>query len=90
MKLLARTLAAALALSCAGLAQAAPPSAEYVAMSSSFAAGPGLPPYAPDAPPRCALSLANYARQLAALRGLRLNDVSCSAATTRALLEPWN
>ncbi|MFG6428896.1 SGNH/GDSL hydrolase family protein [Roseateles sp. LYH14W] len=93
MKPLARTLAAALALLCAGLAQAAQPSAqpsaEYVAMGSSFAAGPGLPPYAPDAPPRCARSLANYARQFATMRGLRLNDVSCSAATTRALLEPW-
>lgn len=90
MKPPTRTLAAALMLSCAALAQAADPSAAYVAMGSSFAAGPGLLPYAPDASPRCARSLANYARQLASLRGLRLDDVSCSAATTRALLEPWD
>ncbi|MFG6415048.1 SGNH/GDSL hydrolase family protein [Roseateles sp. DC23W] len=90
MNLPDRVLAALLALSSAVLAQAAEPSAAYVAMGSSFAAGPGLLPYAPDAPPGCARSLANYAQQLATLRGLRVNDVSCSAATTRALLEPWN
>lgn len=64
--------------------------AEYVAMGSSFAAGPGLVPYAADAPARCARSNNNYARQLAALRGLSLADVSCSAASTSALLKPWN
>ncbi|KQP46265.1 hypothetical protein ASF44_25095 [Pseudorhodoferax sp. Leaf274] len=69
---------------------AAAPAARYVAMGSSFAAGPGLLPHAADAPARCGRSTRNYAQQLAALRGLPLADVSCSAATTRAVLQPWN
>lgn len=96
-KTLTPALLSALAL-CWGLhssalAQAAVPtlvaSADYVSMGSSFAAGPGLPPYAADAPARCARSTQNYARQLAAARSLTLADVSCSAASTSALLEPW-
>jgi lysophospholipase L1-like esterase len=67
----------------------AEPAADYVAMGSSYAAGPGLPPYAADAPARCARSTHNYAHQLADLRGLSLGDVSCSAATTAAVLKPW-
>ncbi len=67
----------------------ADPSASYVAMGSSFAAGPGLLPHAVDAPARCGRSTRNYAQQFAALRGLTLDDVSCSAATTQAILEPW-
>lgn len=61
----------------------------YVSMGSSFAAGLGIAPYAEGAPARCARSTRNYARQLAALRGLALVDAGCSGATTAALLAPW-
>jgi len=64
--------------------------ASYVAMGSSFAAGPGLLPHVADAPARCGRSTHNYAQQFALLRGLTLADVSCSAATTQAILEAWN
>jgi lysophospholipase L1-like esterase len=82
-------LAAALLLAgfAPAVAQAAP---KYVAMGSSFAAGPGITPYVADAPPRCGRSTRNYAHQLAERRGLELVDVSCSGATTAAILEPWN
>lgn len=86
-----RTIALVAALSLLGLApvaaQAAP---KYVAMGSSFAAGPGITPYVADAPQRCGRSTRNYAHQLAERRGLNLVDVSCSGATTAAILEPWN
>lgn len=75
---------------CAGREPALPSGSTYVAMGSSFAAGPGLPPYAADAPARCARSTRNYAQQLAARRGLSLVDVTCSGATTGAVLEGWN
>lgn len=60
---------------------------QYVAMGSSFAAGPAITSAAPDSPWFCARSRDNYAHQLAALRGLSLVDVSCGGATTRHLLE---
>lgn len=83
------TLAAVTLL--AGLAPAAATAApKYVAMGSSFAAGPGITPYMADAPQRCGRSTRNYAHQLAERRGLELVDVSCSGATTAAILEPWN
>jgi lysophospholipase L1-like esterase len=66
-----------------------PPGARYVAMGSSFAAGPGVTTSADSPPDRCARSNDNYARQLARRRGLTLVDVSCSGATTQALLKPW-
>ena len=66
-----------------------PAGAHYVAMGSSFAAGLGIKPYETDAPARCARSPQNYAHQLAASRRLTLTDVSCSGATTSALLRPW-
>lgn len=66
-----------------------PVGARYVAMGSSFAAGPGITPYETGAPARCARSTQNYAHQLAARRRLALVDVSCSGATTAALLRPW-
>lgn len=72
-----------------GREPALPAGAKYVAMGSSFAAGPGLPPYVPDAPKRCARSNNNYAHQLAAKRSLTLTDVSCSGATTGAVLDGW-
>lgn len=83
-----RFLLAALVAALPGVAFAQP-AADYVAMGSSFAAGPGLLPHATEAPTRCGRSTRNYAQQLAALRGLTLADVSCSAATTQAILAPW-
>lgn len=62
----------------------------YVAMGSSFAAGPGILPSA-DAPAnRCARSSENYAHQLARKRRMDLVDVSCSGATTAHILGRWN
>lgn len=73
---------------CAGH-PALPAGSKYVAMGSSYAAGPGLKPYEPEAPARCTRSTHNYAHQLAARRGLVLTDVTCSGATSAAVLEPW-
>jgi lysophospholipase L1-like esterase len=67
-----------------------PPGAHYVAMGSSFAAGPGITQIEPGSPPRCARSLDNYAHQLARRRSLTLSDASCSGATTRHVLDAWN
>jgi hypothetical protein len=66
------------------------PGAKYVAMGSSFAAGPGVTTQADDPPTRCTRSRDNYAHQLARRRGLKLTDVSCSGATTAHILGPWN
>lgn len=63
--------------------------AHYVAMGSSFAAGPGVTQTVEGTPPRCARSQDNYARQLARKRGLALTDATCSGATTAHLLGPW-
>jgi lysophospholipase L1-like esterase len=62
----------------------------YVAMGSSFAAGPAVATSADSPPNRCARSSENYAHQLARMRNLQLSDVSCSGATTAHLLGPWN
>jgi lysophospholipase L1-like esterase len=64
--------------------------AHYVAMGSSYAAGPGITTVVVDSPARCARSKDNYAQQLARRRGLTLTDVSCSGATTAHVLGPWN
>jgi lysophospholipase L1-like esterase len=66
------------------------PSGRYVAMGSSFAAGPGVTVSADTPATRCTRSADNYARQLARLRRLDLTDVSCGGATTAHLLGPWN
>jgi lysophospholipase L1-like esterase len=60
--------------------------AQYVAMGSSYAAGPGIVPMVPGSPPRCARSTLDYAHVLAHLRGLSLVDVTCSGATTADVL----
>ena len=73
-------------LAVAAHANAAP---RYVAMGSSFAAGQGLGAYQAGAPKRCARSTHNYPHQLAARRGLALVDVTCSGASTSAILAPW-
>lgn len=64
------------------------PGDTYVAMGSSFAAGPGVSTYPEDPAAPCYRSADNYARQLAKARGLALTDVSCSGATTAHLLGP--
>lgn len=86
-------LGALIALSpmAASAQQAGPPrGAKYVAMGSSFAAGPRITTSADTPPNRCSRSQDNYAHQLARKRGLDLTDVSCGGATTAHLLGPWN
>lgn len=84
---------AALAL-LAGCVQAPPATshlgtgAKYVAMGSSFAAGPGIPDYYEAQPAPCYRSTQNYAHQLAERLSLTLIDVSCSGATTAHLTGP--
>ncbi|MEJ0006935.1 MAG: SGNH/GDSL hydrolase family protein [Steroidobacteraceae bacterium] len=55
---------------------------QYVALGSSYAAGPGIAPTVTGSPTRCARSTQNYAHVLASQRGLSLVDVTCSGATT--------
>ncbi len=76
----------------AAAAGATPPAADahYVAMGSSYAAGPGIAQSADTPPTRCTRSTGNYAHQLAARYRLRLTDVSCGGATTAHLIGPWN
>lgn len=83
---LAVPLCMTLSPSAAG-AQGAPKS--YVAMGSSYAAGPGVGTSADQPPNRCARSSSNYAHQIAQRLDLNLTDVSCSGATTVNVLEPW-
>lgn len=58
---------------------AAEAGADYVALGSSFASGPGLPPVVDEG---CGRSGANYAHQVADALQLRLTDVSCLGART--------
>lgn len=67
-----------------------PAGATYVAIGSSFAAGPGITVPADAPPDRCARSADNYAHQIARRHDLRLLDVSCSGATTAHVLGEWN
>ncbi|WP_404480807.1 SGNH/GDSL hydrolase family protein [Novosphingobium sp. BL-52-GroH] len=62
----------------------------YVAIGSSFAAGPQLPPAKPSWPQRCGQSFNNYPTLLAERFGLELIDRSCSGATTEHVLGPWS
>jgi lysophospholipase L1-like esterase len=82
-------LAAAAAMATQARAEPPPAGAKYVAMGSSYAAGPGVTTPAEAVRSRCARSADNYAHQLARKRGLELTDVSCSGATTSNLLGPW-
>lgn len=52
---------------------------DYVALGDSYAAAPGVPEQTDAA---CGRSSANYPSLVAASRGARLKDVSCSGATT--------
>jgi RimJ/RimL family protein N-acetyltransferase/lysophospholipase L1-like esterase len=65
-----------------------PDGSRYVAMGSSFAAGPGLKPRVPGSPRRSGRSTVNYAHLVAAARRLDLHDVSFSGATTGDILGP--
>jgi lysophospholipase L1-like esterase len=62
--------------------------AKYVAMGSSYAAGPGIPSYYEADPKPCYRSDGNYAHLLARRMELSLTDVSCSGATTLHLTGP--
>lgn len=64
--------------------------APYVAMGSSYAAGPNIGQSADTPPNRCARSASNAAHIFAQKVGLELKDVSCSGATTAHILGPWN
>lgn len=55
------------------------PAKRYVAMGSSYAAGPKIPDAVPDQ--SCGRSTGNYAHLVAADLGLALTDVSCIGAT---------
>lgn len=57
-----------------------------MALGSSMAAGPGIPPRAPDSPRAAMRSQRNYPHLLAADLGLELVDVTYSGATTAHVL----
>jgi lysophospholipase L1-like esterase len=59
---------------------------EYVAMGSSFAAGPGIASRTSDSPSFCAQSDHNYAHQLAQAKHYSLIDMSCGGATSEHIL----
>ena len=65
-----------------------PAGSRYVAMGSSFAAGPGLPVRVPGSPRRAGRSDSNYAHLVARALGLDLHDVTYSGATTADILRP--
>jgi lysophospholipase L1-like esterase len=73
-----------------GATRAAPvelvPGDRYVAMGSSFAAGPGIGRRAEGSPLFCGRSQDNYAHLIAQRYRLQLADVSCSGATTLDIL----
>lgn len=69
-----------------------PPPSTYVALGSSYAAGPGITPITDR---RCLRSGSDYPHQIAKARHLRLVDVTCSGATTTDILtrgqrQPWS
>jgi lysophospholipase L1-like esterase len=62
-------------------------SGEYVALGSSFAAGPQLGPLVSGSPHACWRTVENYPHVLAGAAGLHMVDVSCGGATARNILE---
>ncbi|MEW2103285.1 ricin-type beta-trefoil lectin domain protein [Streptomyces cellulosae] len=63
---------------------------DYVALGSSFAAGPGIPPVqSSDGADACARSATNYPSLVAREIGADLTDVSCSGATTQHVLRNY-
>jgi len=73
-------------LAATGSLRAQGSSPRYVALGSSYAAGPGIGPADLDAPPGCRQSINNYPHLLARKRSLQLVDHSCSGATTNDVL----
>jgi lysophospholipase L1-like esterase len=67
---------------------AVPAGGRYVAMGSSFAAGPGIAPRASASPRRAGRSSGNYAHLVARALSLDLHDVTYSGATTSDILGP--
>ena len=65
------------------------PASAYVAMGSSYAAGPDITTSADHPKNRCARSADNYAHILARKLNLHLIDVTCSGATTEHVIGPW-
>ena len=65
-----------------------PAGSRYVAMGSSFAAGPGLPSRVQGSPRLAGRSTGNYAHLVARALSLDLHDVTFSGATTGDLLGP--
>jgi lysophospholipase L1-like esterase len=63
------------------------PGTRYVALGSSFAAGPGIDPPDPEAPRAAGRSAANYPHLVAERLGLDLVDATWSGATTTDLLQ---
>jgi lysophospholipase L1-like esterase len=62
------------------------PGSRFVAMGSSFAAGPGIGRRAPGSPRAAGRSSANYAHLVARRLALELDDVTFSGATTQDIL----
>jgi lysophospholipase L1-like esterase len=60
--------------------------ADYVALGSSFAAGPGLGQLQDGSPLLCARTVGSYPQQLARSLELAIVDMSCGGATTNHLL----
>jgi lysophospholipase L1-like esterase len=65
-----------------------PAGSRYVAMGSSFAAGPGLPSRVQGSPRRAGRSTGNYAHLVAQALSLDLHDVTFSGATSSDILKP--
>ena len=76
------TVALLSAAPCSAQPPALAAGAKYVALGSSFAAGPGIA----EQQPACGRSDHNYPHLVAATLGLALTDVSCSGATTDHIL----
>ena len=64
-----------------------PAGSKYVALGSSFGAGPGLTPRAPGSPRAAGRSSVNYAHLVASQLGLSLTDETFSGATAAGILE---
>jgi lysophospholipase L1-like esterase len=58
----------------------------YVALGSSFAAGIGLGPRAPDSPVHCFRGMGGYPSLVAQRTGLDVVDMTCSGSTTGHIL----
>lgn len=85
-----RIVAGLIGIAALGLGAPAMAQPGYVAMGSSYAAGPNIGQSADTPPDRCGRSAVNYAHLVAAARHYDLTDVTCSGATTRHILGPWD